>query len=79
MDITSQIIAYEQGELDQDEVVALFQALVDSGLAWQLQGHYGRTTAHLLQIGHITAPSLLREQTQVVLAEENRAARKLRR
>ena len=28
------IIAYEQGELDEDEVIAMFQELVNSGLAW---------------------------------------------
>jgi hypothetical protein len=45
------IIAYEQGELDEDETVSLFQELIDSGLAWQLQGHYGRTAARLIDAG----------------------------
>ena len=47
------IIAYEQGELDGDETLELFQALVNSGMAWRLQGHYGRIAAGLLKVGLI--------------------------
>jgi hypothetical protein len=45
------IMAYEGGELDQEEVVKGFQALIDSGLAWQLQGSYGRTAKALIDAG----------------------------
>ena len=45
------IIAYEQGELNDQEVVCLFADLVRSGLAWQLQGHYGRTASALIKEG----------------------------
>jgi hypothetical protein len=34
-DVTGNIIAYENGELDQDDVVILFQHLIDSGLAYR--------------------------------------------
>lgn len=51
IDVTSSIIAYEEGELDEDETIALFQKLVDSGLCWTLQGHYGRTAVDLLEQG----------------------------
>lgn len=53
-DLTSDIIAYEQGEMDQDEVIALFARLVRTGLAWQLQGHYGRTAVSLIEANIIT-------------------------
>jgi hypothetical protein len=47
----NKIIAYEQGDLSGEEVVALFQELIDSGLAWSLQGHYGRTAKALIESG----------------------------
>lgn len=50
----NKIIAYEEGELNYDEVIDLFQGLVDTGLAWELQGHYGRTAKDLIDSGCIT-------------------------
>ena len=47
------IIAYEQGELNDQEVVCLFAELVKSGMAWSLQGSYGRTALALIEEGWI--------------------------
>jgi len=47
------IVAFEAGELDTDEVLDLFQQLVNSGLAWELQGSYGRTAKRLIEEGRI--------------------------
>ena len=54
MDSIDRIIAYEQGELEEDAIIALFQELVNSGLAWSLQGHYGRTASNLIRAGLVT-------------------------
>ncbi len=51
---TYDILAYENGDLEHDEIVELFQWLVDSGLAWTLQGHYGRTAERLIASGEVT-------------------------
>ena len=48
------IIAFEAGELDNDETLELFAGLVRSGMAWQLQGSYGRTAAALIDGGFIS-------------------------
>jgi len=51
--LTSRLIDYETGDMDEDDMLVLFQDLVDNGLAWQLQGHYGRTAQALIDNGHI--------------------------
>lgn len=36
---------------DEDEVIEAWQHLIDTGLAWQLQGSFGRTARHLISEG----------------------------
>ena len=45
------IIRYENGELDQEETIKLFQRLIDTGMAWRLQGHYGRAAQGFIRQG----------------------------
>ena len=47
------IIAYESGELDDEQVMEMMQELVNSGMVWTLQGSYGRYAAKLLEEGKI--------------------------
>jgi len=54
--IADRIIDYEEGNLGEEETLALFQDLVDSGLAWELQGHYGREAARLIEQGLVSWP-----------------------
>jgi hypothetical protein len=49
------MIAWENGELDDNETIILFQALVDNGMAWNLQGCYGRFAAELIRAGLVKA------------------------
>tara|TARA_Y100000593_G_C4236840_1_gene300014 strand:- start:374 stop:547 length:174 start_codon:yes stop_codon:yes gene_type:complete len=37
----------------EEQVVEAWQYLVDTGLAWQLQGHFGRTSRTLIEEGVI--------------------------
>ena len=54
-DLTTEIIAYEDGALTDEETVAFFQKLVDTGLVWELQGSYGRMADYLIEQGLINA------------------------
>lgn len=56
VEIINEIIRYERNELDEDQFIDLFQRLVDTGLAWTLQGHYGRTATALIEAGLIKPP-----------------------
>ena len=51
--LTDMIIKYENGELNTEEdIISLFQELIDTGHAWTLQGHYGRTAKALIEAGY---------------------------
>jgi hypothetical protein len=56
MDQVDKIIAYEQGDLNDAETIALYQELVNSGVVWSLQGRYGRTARDLIEAGLVTDP-----------------------
>ena len=55
MDIIGKIMDFENGDLDDTGTLELFQHLVDTGMAWQLQGNYGRMAQHLIENGYINA------------------------
>ena len=53
--LMSKILDYEMGILEDDQIVELFQELVNTGLAWTLQGSYGREAIVFLEQGVINA------------------------
>jgi len=54
MELTTSIMMYENGEINEvNDVLELFSALIKTGLAWQLQGFFGRTARHLIDINAI--------------------------
>ena len=57
LSLTTRIIQYENGELDDEEVCDLFAELVESGLIYQLQGTYQRTAQALMDAGYIRPAS----------------------
>lgn len=52
-DYIGAIMDYESDSLDEDGTIELFQYLVDTGLAWQLQGSYGRMAQYLIEAGYV--------------------------
>jgi hypothetical protein len=65
------LMAYEAGELGALATLEFFGGLVKSGMAWSLQGHYGRTAAHLIENDWLTAEGELTEKAYNELVEEN--------
>jgi hypothetical protein len=55
--LVDDIMAYEAGEFDHNQTVELFQTLLNNGMVWHLQGHYGRTAQALLESGDIAYPA----------------------
>ena len=53
MNVASKIIDFEAGDLSPQETVELFSELVKSGIAWQLQGMYGRYATSLIEDGYL--------------------------
>ena len=43
------IMDYEMGNLSDLDTLKLFSELIKNGMAWTLQGHYGRTAKHLIE------------------------------
>ena len=45
------IIDFENGEMDEEQMAEFFQGMINSGVVWQLQGFYGRTAVSLIEAG----------------------------
>lgn len=69
-DLVGKMVDFETGLLSDEETVMLFQYLVDTGMAWSLQGSYGRLAENLIMMGLVQPP-------QAPPAEEKTAARKM--
>jgi len=50
-DLIDDIMDFESGAMEPDKVIPFFQRLIDTGVAWQLQGSYGRAARALIDSG----------------------------
>jgi fructose-bisphosphate aldolase class 1 len=67
--LVGSIIAYEGGEASEEDILRLFSNLVETGLAWSLQGSYGRTAAGLIEAGWLTRKGEITDLARAGLAE----------
>lgn len=52
--LIEKVIEWENATIPFDETINLFQELIDTGMAWNLQGMYGRTAERLINAGFCT-------------------------
>jgi len=52
-DLVDQMMEYECFMLNDSETLNMFAEMIKSGMAWSLQGHYGRTASSLIEDGWI--------------------------
>jgi hypothetical protein len=52
MNVLDMIVDYETGVLNYEDTLDMYQELINTGLAWRLQGHYGRTAQRLIEDGY---------------------------
>ena len=50
----NEIIGYEQGDLNDIQILHMFSTMIKNESVWSLQGHYGRTASALIEEGFIT-------------------------
>ena len=55
------IIEGVEPETYEGQIIDAWQLLIDTGLAWQLQGSYGRTAQALIENGICNAPERAEE------------------
>ena len=50
-DVVGNLMAYEAGELSDEDTLKFYGELIQCGLAWSLQGSYGRQAESLIEAG----------------------------
>jgi hypothetical protein len=56
MNTVDMLMKYEQDDLTTDEIIDLFQHLINTGLIYNMQGHYQRNASKMIQAGLIILP-----------------------
>jgi hypothetical protein len=64
LQLVDRLIAYEEGQVSEDEEIMLFQHLIDTGTCWHLSGHYQRVGATLIEAGLINPPEWVEANLQ---------------
>ena len=70
MDLCDKIIKWEEGQMTDTEIIEFFAQLIKNGMAWTLQGSYGRMAKQLIDCGYISKNGLILKYRQKTLDEE---------
>lgn len=60
--LLTKMIDFETGTLGFEQTIKLFSCLVKNGMAWTLQGFYGRTATRLIDNGYIDIQGNINEE-----------------
>ena len=60
--LVTTLALYESGEMTPKQEIRLFRELINSGLAWSLQGHYGRKADYLIKEGLCPPPEKIKNE-----------------
>ena len=52
--LLEKVAEWENASMPFDKTIDMFQELIDTGMAWNLQGMYGRTAERLIHAGFCT-------------------------
>jgi hypothetical protein len=63
-EIIDYIMDYESGELSDKDTLQMFSEMIKSGMAWSLQGHYGRTASALIEDGWLNREGNILKQLE---------------
>lgn len=58
-DVIDDVICYEAGGMDSRETLKFFSKLIRTGMAWNLQGSYGKTAQELIECGWIASDGMI--------------------
>lgn len=61
------LMRYENGDMTETEAVEMFADLVKTGMAWSLQGSYGRGASSLIRAGVISPEGEVTEHGQALI------------
>ena len=61
-DITTQIMTYEDGGLDNKQTLELFSELIKTGMINGLQGNYHRTSNSIINAGYLDSDGNILKQ-----------------
>ena len=68
-DLCVKCMRFEEGSMSPNEILEFFGELIREGLAWKLQGFYGRTASSLIQNGLLNSKGNITERGKQSLEE----------